>query len=78
MLCYRAVDTTADEEGGGRIAVAMELRNYGDTELRRYGTTEASSMAADKRIHESTELRTYIVWNYGNTNLQINGSNTIY
>ena len=31
MLCYRAVDTTADEEGGGRdeeyeIGVEMKLR----------------------------------------------------
>jgi len=30
-----------------------------EMDLRKHGITEASSMAADKRIHESTELRIY-------------------
>ena len=29
----------ADEDGGGRITVAMELRNHGDTGSRNNGVT---------------------------------------
>ena len=42
----------------GRMGV-RRIDVSGITEIRIYGDTEASSMAADKRIHESTELRIY-------------------
>ena len=39
----------ADEDGGGRIAVAMELRNY--------GLTESSCIAADTRKYGAMDIR---------------------
>ena len=36
-----------------------KIYKKGKTNLRKDESTEASSMAADKRIHESTELRIY-------------------
>ena len=42
-------DATADEDGGEGIAVAMELRNYGLTELRK--------LIAAQWIYGFTKLR---------------------
>ena len=56
----------ADEDGGERIAVAMELRNHGVTELRKhaawlrtYGNTEPRRYGlTEAKIDGDTEIRT--------------------
>lgn len=58
-------DATADKDGGGGIAVAMELRNYGLTELRK--------QAAWLRINGFTNQWTHKVRNYRYTDSLIYG-----
>ena len=55
----------ADEDGGEGIAVAMESRKYGDTEIRTHGVWNyGERIAQEMRIYEFTESRTLGLMEY--------------
>ena len=42
------------------MAGLSKWQSHGTTESRIYGTTEVCSIAADKRIHETSDLQTFM------------------